>query len=139
MSGINIEDYELFAGLDKKELQKIGRLSTAMSVDAGRAVTVEGTRGRECFMVLSGTVGVERHGERVAAVGPGAVVGEIALLDSNSHVRTATATALSDTDILVFSAQEFRDLVAEHPTVAERIERAAVQRLVEDLHTEETH
>ena len=137
MSGFDIKDYELFARLGKKELSEVERLSTPISIPAGRKVTVEGTRGRECFVVLNGTVEVERHGEKVAEIGPGGLVGEIALLDSKSHTRTATAVALTDADVLVFSADEFRSLIMEHPTIAERIERTAVQRLVDDLAAED--
>ena len=133
MSGNEIQEYELFAGLGKKELREVERLSTAISIPAGRNVTTEGTRGRECFVVLGGSVKVERHGEDVAVIGSGGLVGEIALLDSKNHTRTATAVAMTDADVLVFSADEFRTLIAEHPTIAERIERTAVQRLVEDL------
>ncbi len=137
MSGMNIRDHELFAGLGKKELREVERLSTPISISAGRKVTVEGTRGRECFVVMNGTVEVARHGEKVAEIGPGGLVGEIALLDTSDHTRTATATALTDADVLVFSADEFRTLITQHPTIAERIERTAVQRLIDDLSAED--
>ena len=130
--GINITDYALFDGLGKKEVAQIEAISTPISVAAGREIVTEGTRGRECFVVLDGTVGVDRDGERVAEIGAGGVVGEIALLDRD-HGRTASVVALTDTDVLVFSAQEFHTLVAEHPTVTAKIEQTAVKRLAEDV------
>ncbi len=135
--GLKIEDYELLAGLGTKEIDEIGRLSTLVRVPSGRRIMVEGTLGRECFVVLSGSVAVERGGQHIADVGPGGVVGEIALLDAESHVRTATVTTLTESSVLLFSAREFNGLVADHPTVAKRIERAAVQRLVGGLRIEE--
>ena len=125
--GINITDYALFEGLGKKEVAQIESISTPISVPAGREITTEGTRGRECFVVLDGTVGVDQDGERIAEIGAGGVVGEISLLDRDRH-RTATVVALTDTDVLVFSAQEFHTLVAEHPAVTARIEQTAVRR-----------
>ena len=65
--GINITDYALFEGLGKKEVAQIEAISTPISVAAGREIVTEGTRGRECFVVLDGTVGVDQDGERIAA------------------------------------------------------------------------
>lgn len=136
--GINITDYALFEGLGKKEVAHIESISTPISVAAGREIVTEGTRGRECFVVLDGTVGVDRHGERVAEIGAGGVVGEISLIDREQE-RTASVVALTDTDVLVFSAQEFNSLVAEHPAVTARIEQAAVKRLAADIRADETN
>jgi len=57
----------------------------------GEALCSEGTEGDEVFFIESGTVSVVRGGQEVARLGPGDVLGEIALV--TGAPRTATAIA----------------------------------------------
>ncbi len=129
---------DLFEGCSQHQLSQIDRISTQLSVAAGKLITRQGTRGKECFVIADGTVVVERDGEPVAEVGAGGIIGEIALIDGTHRERTATSRALTDCTVLVFSVQEFRELVHEHPTIAARIERTAVKRLVADQNSTES-
>ena len=47
----------------------------------------EGERGREFFVIVSGEVEVRRKGRKVATLGPGSFVGEIALLPRSRAAR----------------------------------------------------
>ncbi len=129
MTTTEAHNLDLFEGRTQHQLSQIDRISTQLSVAAGKLITRQGTRGKECFVIADGTVVVERDGEPVAEVGAGGIIGEIALIDGTHRERTATSRALTDCTVLIFSVQEFRDLVHEHPTVAARIERTAVTRL----------
>ena len=51
----------------------------------------EGEEGRELFLLLDGMVDVEVNGDVVAEIGPGALLGERALLEGGK--RTATLWA----------------------------------------------
>lgn len=124
---------ELFSGCDRREMRSIEALFTAIDVPAGKVVTRQGATGDECILIGKGSVVVERDGETVAHVGPGQMIGEIALLQGRSHKRNATVRAATDCALLVFSVSDFERLIAEHPTVAARITHTAVQRLAEDL------
>lgn len=57
----------------------------------GDQLTTQGEPGTELFLLLDGVLRVDVDGEPVAEVGPGAVLGERALL--HEGVRTATLTA----------------------------------------------
>ena len=61
--------------------------------DAGEVLAQQGSAGDALYLLLDGVVGVAVDGEPLAEVGPGAVLGERALLEGG--VRTATLTAVT--------------------------------------------
>jgi CRP-like cAMP-binding protein len=63
------------------------------SFEAGDFVTRQGRPGGEVFLLLNGILGVEVDDHQIAQVGPGAIVGERALLEEG--VRTASLRALT--------------------------------------------
>ena len=73
-------------------------------VAAGEAVTRQGEPGGELYLVLDGMLAVEVDDAAVAEVGPGAIVGERALLDGGR--RTATLRALTPCRLAVAAAGE---------------------------------
>ena len=63
------------------------------SISRGNVLMEQGAAGDEMFLVLDGTFAVEVDGLHVAQVGPGAIVGERALVEKGS--RTATVRAIT--------------------------------------------
>lgn len=98
----------LFAQCSRVELQTIARIAEEVEVEAGALLMREGERGHEVFVVVSGALEAwrRRDGGQVGEIGPGEVVGEMALLSKkprNATVRAATAAHLlriTDTDFL---------------------------------------
>jgi len=116
----------LFRGLSPRALERVDTLGTELEVRAGRPLTVEGAVAREAFVILDGEVEVLSGDKRVATVGAGDVLGEMALVDNRP--RTATARALTDVRVLVLDVRGFWSLL-EEPLVAERVlEMASVRR-----------
>jgi CRP-like cAMP-binding protein len=123
-------DVGLFADCTNRELRRIDTLSTIITREAGHVLCRRGDMGSECFVLLDGEVDVDT-GCRHYTVGPGAPLGEIALLISNGH-RSATVTARTDVAVLVFSRTEFNQLMRGLPIVAHKILNEATRRLVEN-------
>jgi hypothetical protein len=69
----------------------------------GELVTRQGDPGAELFLLLDGVLGVDVDGERVAEVGPGAILGERALLEGG--VRTSSLVALTPARLAVAAAE----------------------------------
>jgi len=65
----------------------------------GQALVEQGERGAELFLLFDGILAVERDGQTVVEVGPGAILGEMALLDSGR--RTATLRAVTPCRVAV--------------------------------------
>ena len=66
---------------------------------AGDIVIGEGEPAETCFVLVSGEATVQRHGSVVATLGPGSLIGEVALL--TGEPRTATVSMVSDGEVLV--------------------------------------
>ena len=71
---------------------------------AGATLTEQGTRGDEMFLLLNGVLSVEVDGEPLADVGPGAIVGERAVLEGG--LRTSTLRALTKAKVAVARADQ---------------------------------
>lgn len=69
------------------------------TLDAGECLMKQGEAGGELFLLLDGMVDVEVDGEEVAEIGPGALLGERALLEGG--VRTASVWATTPARVVV--------------------------------------
>jgi hypothetical protein len=81
------------------------------SVKEGEHLTEQGQGGRELFLLLDGVVDVEVDGEPLAEFGPGAILGERAVLEGGT--RTSTVTARTRCRVAVATADQVdRDALA---------------------------
>ena len=64
------------ARLSDDELERLQSLTTTLHLPAGEVLMIEGAFGNEALILLEGALAVERDGEFVALLSPGAVVGE---------------------------------------------------------------
>ena len=89
-----------------------GRKPRVKKLKEGRELVRQGEEGDELFLLLDGVLSVDVDGERLAELGPGAVVGERALLEGG--LRTSTLTALTPCKVAVARADEIDpDALAE--------------------------
>jgi CRP-like cAMP-binding protein len=123
----HLASVSLFSACSKKELQAVARASDEVDLPAGKVLCEQGTIGREAFIIVAGTADVRRNGKKVADVGPGACIGELALLDHGP--RTATVTATTDLTVLVIGAREFAAIVDEVPPIAHKLLRSLAERV----------
>jgi CRP/FNR family cyclic AMP-dependent transcriptional regulator len=117
----------LFSAFSKRDLQKLASASTQMGFETGHVLAEQGERGREAFVILSGQAVVSRNGRKVAELGPGSVVGELALLDQGP--RTATVTVKSDITALVIGQREFFVVLEELPALSRKMLSAMAARI----------
>lgn len=124
-----LSQIEIFKGLNKKEIALISKLMTALTISAGKEFIKEGASGREAFIVISGTASVWRHGKLIASVGPGAVIGEMAVITNTP--RTATVRAETDMVVEVLNRGAFLQLLDESPALTRKLLTATITRLQE--------
>jgi CRP/FNR family transcriptional regulator, cyclic AMP receptor protein len=123
----------LFAGCSKSELRELAKTADEIDLRAGTVLTREGRSGREFFVVIEGTAEVMQKGKKIADLGPGDWLGEIALITDSP--RTATVTATSPMDVLVITDRRFRSVVETMPSIALKVLSRVGERLAHDAHS----
>jgi CRP/FNR family transcriptional regulator, cyclic AMP receptor protein len=98
-----------------------------LSFVAGQQIFAEGQPGDVMFIVKAGEVDVIVHGQSVETLGPGGVLGEMALIDHNP--RSATAVAKTDCQLVPINEQRFQFLVQQTPYFAIEVMRVLANRL----------
>jgi CRP-like cAMP-binding protein len=124
-----IKRVPLFQHCSKDELAAVARLADEIDLAEGKVLTREGERGHEFMVLLDGTAEVVRGGEKVAQLGPGDFLGEIALI--SQIPRTATVTTTAPVRALVVAAHDFRSLIDGSPSIALKVLQALAERLPE--------
>lgn len=97
------------------------------SFTAGQAIFTEGEPGHVMYVVKDGEVDIVVHGRVVESIGPGGILGEMALIDMNP--RSASAVAKTDCALARISEERFQYLVGKNPVFALEVMRAMAHRL----------
>lgn len=96
--------------------------------DGDEVLCAEGEHSYYAFLLLRGTVVVERHGREVTRVtGEGSFLGEVATL--MSLPRTATIRAAGAVWAMVLNAAELERFVTSNPAMGLRVIRSLARRL----------
>jgi CRP-like cAMP-binding protein len=120
----------LFAGCSKKELRELAARTDEIDLKDGYVLMREGRPGREFVVLVEGSAAVTKDGKKLADLGAGDWVGEIALL--TNVPRTATVTATSPIRVLVITDRSFRRLVETMPSIALKVLASVGDRLASD-------
>ena len=107
-----------FAAFAKFSDDELGRLVGAgqhTSVSKPWPLMRESTPSDDCFILLSGEVGVYVGDDRVAVLGPGEVIGESAI--RQGKLRSATVTTIGAAEVLWIERDELARLLAEIPAM----------------------
>ncbi len=116
----------LFADLDDQSLDAVGVLAHEVDVPEGHVLMTEGEPGDSFYVIVEGTIHVQRAGGVARSMTAGGFLGEIALLEGGP--RTATATCVTDCDLLVIHRHEFDRLLSALPNIEHRIRTASARR-----------
>ena len=124
---------DLFAGLEKKDLQLLANACRERNYRAGSKLIKQGDTGVGLYVITDGSVHITREKDPdkaeldLGTVGPGNVLGEMSLLDDLP--RSANVTAVSDVTALLLPVWEFRTTLRNHPDIALRLLSTLSRRL----------
>lgn len=86
-----------------RELMQRGAVPTRRTLEDGQVLVEQGEPGDELYLLLDGVLTVAVDGEEIAEIGPGAILGERAVLEGGR--RTATMRARTRCRVGVFPAE----------------------------------
>jgi CRP/FNR family transcriptional regulator, cyclic AMP receptor protein len=116
-----LSDFPIFAAMHADSIAALSAAVTRRSWAAGATIFQRGDAGDHLLAIRRGRVRLSLsspQGREVVlrAVGPGEVLGEMALIDGLA--RSADAHALQDTECLILSRAGFHAVVQRHPDVS---------------------
>ncbi len=116
----------IFARLAPRSMDAVSTLAQLISAPAGTVLVQEGDAADSFFVIAAGTVRIEREGRFIRSMTDGGFLGEIGLIEDRD--RTATATCVTDCELVEFGSFEFDRVMATFPDVRVRVEAAAARR-----------
>ncbi len=127
-----IERNSLFRGLPHKTIDRVAALATRRSYEENTIIFMRGDRGDSLCGVVTGRVRISasRAGGKEVFLNimePGDAFGEIALLDGSP--RTATATAMARTELMILQRDAFFALLRGEPQLAEHLIQLLCKRV----------
>ena len=115
-----------FAPLPAPSMERVMADVIARDAAAGDVLIREGDPGDLFYVIVEGTVEITRGGEHVSEQGPGAYVGEIALL--RDVPRTASVIAKTPLRLLALEREPFLLAVTGHPVSHDAARAVATAR-----------
>jgi CRP-like cAMP-binding protein len=112
------------AGCPDEDLDAVARVATEREFAAGETLMAEGDFGHSLFLIESGTAEALYKDTKIGDLGPGDVVGEVAVLASGR--RSASVVATSPVQAIAFFKPDVWGLEKEAPEAARRL-RAAME------------
>lgn len=112
----------IFAALSRDQLSALARLVVRRQFARGQVLIREDDTDAALYILVNGQVSVTKRGATAGAevhlqtLGPGSFVGEMALLDGSP--RSATVTALANTECLILTRWVFNTTLRSDPSIA---------------------
>ncbi len=125
--------HQVFRGVTPAQAQEISAQLAPKDLAPDEVLFRQGTRGESFFIVVTGEVevfqeedGRERH---IAVLGPGAFVGEMALL--TGQPRVASVRARTPCRLVALDSEDFRSVLDRYPMIRVDFERVMRARMAE--------
>jgi hypothetical protein len=128
-----VDRVALFDGLNDEQVQRVAGYASYQKYEAGESILVEGTRGEEMYLILSGEVDIVMSGSDrpIGRVGPGECLGEVAMLTRADHM--ANGVARTPVEAGVLTCERFGKLVRLRPDIGVVLYRNVARGLGDKL------
>lgn len=117
----------LFANLDESELIEIGRHADEVAVGAGETLVSQDSAGNSFYVIIEGAADVIRDGQKLAELGGGDFLGEMALLEDLP--RSATVVTTAPSRVLEMHRRDFSKVLDDAPHLARKMLATMAHRL----------
>lgn len=118
-----LREVPLFDPLTDQETRSLASRARVERYFSGEVVMRQGQPGDSLYIIDEGSVAVavsaDGRSEKLADLGPSAIIGEMALMTGAE--RTATVTATVPTQFVVIDREAFRKTLLQNPQIADQI------------------
>lgn len=124
-----VQSIPMFGGLRKKDITALARGATEEWFESETRVVTQGEQGDAAYVLTDGKAAVVRNGRRITELGPGAVFGEMSLLDGGE--RSATVVMKSRGSVLKIEKDAFDAMLDASSSAARAVLAQVAARLRE--------
>lgn len=127
-----LKSVPIFSELDSNRLKQISQLGTRKYFKKDSAILNENETGSALFVIVSGKVKVSRESDDgkeviLTILNESDFFGEMAILDGLN--RSASVTAIEETELFLIQRGEFLDLLHDHPEISIALLQELTRRL----------
>lgn len=127
----HLRNLPIFAEFSDEQLRLTAFSAEPLNLPEGTVLFREGAAADGGYVVVEGSVRLEAEGPEGAiekgTAGPGALIGQMALLCATT--RPVTATTAEPTRLLAISRRLLKRVLQEYPDMADTLSRALSERL----------
>jgi CRP-like cAMP-binding protein len=121
-----LQSVDIFSYCKAEEVLRIAAIAQERMIDAGEKIYSANEPAEALFCVVRGSVKIESGNAEAKTVGPLATFGGIDIL--RSRLRTATATAETDTLLLAIESEDLFDLLSNNIEIVKALFRHLIER-----------
>jgi CRP/FNR family cyclic AMP-dependent transcriptional regulator len=121
-----LQSVDIFSYCKAEEVLRIAAIAQERMVPAGEKIYSASEPAEGLFCVVRGSVNIESSNGETKNVGPLATFGGIDIL--RSRLRTATATAETDTLLLAIESDDLFDLLSNNIEIVKALFRHLIER-----------
>lgn len=122
-----LQSVDIFSYCKAEEVLRIAAIAQERLVEAGEKIYSANEPAEAMFCVVRGSVKVESSNAETKMVGPLATFGGVDIL--RSRLRTATATAETDSLLLAIESDDLFDLLSNNIEIVKALFRHLIERI----------
>jgi CRP-like cAMP-binding protein len=113
--------------LSDDDLATVVRAGRQVHLPADWSLIWEKTPADKAYLIVEGEVSVRKGGEEIARLGPGDVIGEMAIV--NHKLRSASVVSLTPLEVVHFTRESLQQLLEAVPAFGDALRGTAADRL----------
>jgi CRP/FNR family transcriptional regulator, cyclic AMP receptor protein len=113
--------------LSDDDLATVVRAGRQVHLPADWSLIWEKTPADKAYLIVDGEVSVRKGGKELARLGPGDVIGEMAIV--NHKLRSASVVSLTPLEVVHFTKESLQQLLEDVPAFADALRGTTADRL----------
>jgi hypothetical protein len=124
---ILLKSVPLFKDIPGEDLSRVAQIANDQIFAAGEVICRDGDPGDCLYVIVSGSVRIQKRGRELAVLSRAHSLGEMAVLDSSP--RSADAIAIEDTAVLRVGQEQFLEIMQSNSEIMQGVVRTLLARL----------
>jgi len=124
---ILLKSVPLFEDIPGEELSRVAQIAEEKSFPAGTTIFRDGDHADCLYVIVSGSVSIQKRGKELAVLAQGSSIGEMAVLDSSP--RSADVISVDATQMLRVEQEQFLEIMQSNGQIMQGVVRMLLGRL----------